>query len=133
MSLEGPGLRNLTDEVHDMIGWYFAGTLVPESALWIGTSGVSVSISCFLHLGALSRFRTFTIFCYFVLIFSCSSPSCRLLPSIVEHLNAEIVLMTVTDCGQAIDWLKCSYLYVRIKKVRYAFDPKYFIFCCQDT
>ncbi|KAG0617455.1 hypothetical protein M758_5G190600 [Ceratodon purpureus] len=40
----------------------------------------------------------------------------QLLPTIVEHLNAEIVLMTVTDCGQAIDWLKCSYLYVRIKK-----------------
>lgn len=42
----------------------------------------------------------------------------RLLDSIVEHLNAEIVLLTVSDCGQAIDWLKCSYLYVRIKKVR---------------
>jgi uncharacterized membrane protein YciS (DUF1049 family) len=40
----------------------------------------------------------------------------RLLPSIVEHLNAEVVLLTVSDVGLAIDWLKCSFLYVRIKK-----------------
>nr|XP_024376302.1 DExH-box ATP-dependent RNA helicase DExH17-like isoform X8 [Physcomitrium patens] len=45
----------------------------------------------------------------------------QLLSSIVEHLNAEIVLMTVSDCSQAIDWLKCSYLYVRIKK-----NPQYY-------
>ncbi|CAK9215790.1 unnamed protein product [Sphagnum troendelagicum] len=40
----------------------------------------------------------------------------ELLPSIVEHLNAEVVLLTVSDVGLAIDWLKCSFLYVRIKK-----------------
>lgn len=36
----------------------------------------------------------------------------------MEHLNAEIVLLTVTDISLAIDWLKNSYLYVRVKKVR---------------
>lgn len=41
----------------------------------------------------------------------------RLLPSVAEHLNAEIVLMTVTDVSLAIDWLKCSFLYIRLRKV----------------
>ncbi|CAM6091547.1 unnamed protein product [Calypogeia fissa] len=41
----------------------------------------------------------------------------ELLPSIAEHLNAEIVLMTVSDVGLAIEWLKCSYLYVRMRKL----------------
>jgi hypothetical protein len=50
----------------------------------------------------------------------------RLLPSIVEHLNAEVVLLTVSDVGLAIDWLKCSFLYVRIKKVT-------FITCCTES
>ncbi|OAE22601.1 hypothetical protein AXG93_777s1080 [Marchantia polymorpha subsp. ruderalis] len=40
----------------------------------------------------------------------------ELLPSISEHLNAEIVLMTVSDVGLAMEWLKCSYLYIRIRK-----------------
>lgn len=43
---------------------------------------------------------------------------CRLLRCLVEHLNAEVVLLTVTDVSLAIDWLKNSYLYVRVKKVR---------------
>jgi ATP-dependent DNA helicase HFM1/MER3 len=40
----------------------------------------------------------------------------RLLPCAVEHLNAEIVQLTVSDITLAIEWLKCSYLYIRIKK-----------------
>ncbi|EFJ14665.1 hypothetical protein SELMODRAFT_119598 [Selaginella moellendorffii] len=40
----------------------------------------------------------------------------ELLPAIAEHLNAEIVLMTVSDVSLAIEWLKASFLYVRIKK-----------------
>jgi len=34
----------------------------------------------------------------------------------VEHLNAEIVQLTVPDISLAIEWIKCSYLYIRIKK-----------------
>lgn len=33
-----------------------------------------------------------------------------------EHLTAEIVQLTVSDIARAIEWMKCSYLYVRIKK-----------------
>lgn len=40
----------------------------------------------------------------------------RLLSCAIEHLNAEIVQLTVSDISLAIEWLKCSYLYVRIKK-----------------
>ncbi|TPX35525.1 hypothetical protein SmJEL517_g02136 [Synchytrium microbalum] len=36
--------------------------------------------------------------------------------NLIEHLNAEIVLGTVTNVGLAIEWLKSSFLYVRIKK-----------------
>lgn len=36
-----------------------------------------------------------------------------------EHLNAEIVQLTISDISLAIEWLKYSYLYVRIKKVIY--------------
>jgi hypothetical protein len=40
----------------------------------------------------------------------------RLLPCAVEHLNAEIVQLTVSDIALALEWIKCSYLYIRIKK-----------------
>lgn len=33
-----------------------------------------------------------------------------------EHLTAEITQLTVSDVTRAIEWMKCSYLYVRIKK-----------------
>lgn len=42
----------------------------------------------------------------------------RLLSCVTEHLTAEIVQLTVTDITKAIEWMKCSYLYVRMKKVR---------------
>lgn len=41
----------------------------------------------------------------------------RLLPCVTEHLTAEIVQSTVSDITRAIEWMKCSYLYVRMKKV----------------
>lgn len=42
----------------------------------------------------------------------------RLLPCITEHLTAQIVQLTVSDITKAIEWMKCSYLYVRMKKAR---------------
>ena len=36
--------------------------------------------------------------------------------SIIEHLNAEIALNTITDVTVAIEWLKSTYFYVRIRK-----------------
>lgn len=62
---------------------------------------------------------------------------CRLLSCLPEHLTAEIVQLTVTDITKAIEWMKCSYLYVRMKKActdcnhlkilsRYSFPLIYF-------
>ncbi|XP_071524400.1 uncharacterized protein [Panulirus ornatus] len=34
---------------------------------------------------------------------------------LVEHLNAEIVLGTVTDLGVAVEWLRSTFLYVRVQ------------------
>ncbi|KOM38281.1 hypothetical protein LR48_Vigan03g166300 [Vigna angularis] len=39
----------------------------------------------------------------------------RLLSCLTEHLLAEIVQLTVSDITKAIEWLKFSYLYVRMK------------------
>lgn len=36
--------------------------------------------------------------------------------SLTDHLNAEIVLGTVTNINEAIDWLSYTYLYVRMLK-----------------
>lgn len=41
----------------------------------------------------------------------------RLLSCVTEHLLAEIVQLTVSDITKAIEWLKYSYLYVRMRKV----------------
>ena len=35
---------------------------------------------------------------------------------LIEHMNAEIVLHTITDVGIALEWLKSTFLYVRIRK-----------------
>ena len=40
---------------------------------------------------------------------------------LIEHLNAEIVLQTITDVSIALDWLKSTFLFVRIKK-----NPKHY-------
>ena len=41
--------------------------------------------------------------------------------NLIEHLNAEIVLQTITNISEALEWLKSTYLYVRVKK-----DPKHY-------
>lgn len=38
-----------------------------------------------------------------------------------EHLNAEIVLRTITDLNVAMDWLRMTFLYVRCIK-----NPKFY-------
>ena len=41
--------------------------------------------------------------------------------SLIEHLNVEIVLNTITNINEAIRWLKSTFLYARILK-----NPKYY-------
>eukprot|EP00731_Ephydatia_muelleri_P023090 Em0015g673a len=41
--------------------------------------------------------------------------------NLIEHLNAEIVLHTISDVSIAIEWLKSTYLYIRIKQ-----NPKHY-------
>ena len=41
--------------------------------------------------------------------------------SLIEHLNVEIVLNTITNISEAISWLKSTFLYARILK-----NPKYY-------
>lgn len=43
-------------------------------------------------------------------------PFIRLLSCLTEHLTAEIVQLSVSDITRAIEWMKCSFLYVRMKK-----------------
>lgn len=55
-----------------------------------------------------------------------SSLSCKqtnsafLFPSLhnhlVEHLNAEIVLQTISDVNMALDWIRSTFLYIRALK-----------------
>jgi ATP-dependent DNA helicase HFM1/MER3 len=40
----------------------------------------------------------------------------KLHTSLLEHLNAEISLGTITDVSSALNWLKSTYLFCRIKK-----------------
>lgn len=40
---------------------------------------------------------------------------------LVEHLNAEIVLHTITDVAVAMDWIRSTFLYVRALK-----NPKHY-------
>lgn len=60
--------------------------------------------------------RRETVHLYENLLNGCEMVESQLLPCAVEHLNAEIVQLTVSDITLAIEWLKCSYLYTRIKK-----------------
>ncbi|RZB59977.1 DExH-box ATP-dependent RNA helicase DExH17 [Glycine soja] len=56
------------------------------------------------------------------LLNGCEVVESQLLSCVTEHLLAEIVQLTVSDITKAIEWLKRSYLYVRMKK---ASDPGY--------
>uniref|UniRef100_A0ACD5XKN8 Uncharacterized protein n=1 Tax=Avena sativa TaxID=4498 RepID=A0ACD5XKN8_AVESA len=60
--------------------------------------------------------RRETVHLYENLLSGCEMIESQLLPCAVEHLNAEIVQLTVSEINLAIEWLKCSYLYIRIKK-----------------
>jgi ATP-dependent DNA helicase HFM1/MER3 len=46
----------------------------------------------------------------------CEQVESTLHHSIVEHLNAEICLHTVTNMSQGIEWLQNTFLYIRAKK-----------------
>ncbi|KAK1567272.1 hypothetical protein Q3G72_010178 [Acer saccharum] len=50
------------------------------------------------------------------LLNGCEMVESQLLSCLTEHLTAEIVQLTVSDITRAIEWMKCSYLYVRMKK-----------------
>eukprot|EP00268_Persea_americana_P044332 TRINITY_DN4480_c0_g1_i11.p1 TRINITY_DN4480_c0_g1~~TRINITY_DN4480_c0_g1_i11.p1 ORF type:complete len:1021 (+),score=205.13 TRINITY_DN4480_c0_g1_i11:1226-4288(+) len=65
--------------------------------------------------------RKETVHLYENLLNGCEMVESQLLSCTTEHLNAEIVQLTVSDITLAIEWLKCSYLYVRIKK-----NPEYY-------
>ncbi|KAL6634739.1 hypothetical protein ACP70R_027410 [Stipagrostis hirtigluma subsp. patula] len=60
--------------------------------------------------------RRETVHLYENILNGCEMVESQLLPCAVEHLNAEIVQLTVSDITLAIEWIKCSYLYIRIKK-----------------
>ncbi|KAH0899673.1 hypothetical protein HID58_049241, partial [Brassica napus] len=62
--------------------------------------------------------RRETVHLYENLLNGCEVVESQLLPCLIEHLTAEIVQLTVTDVTRAIEWMKCSYLYVRMKKAR---------------
>ncbi|KAG6525001.1 hypothetical protein ZIOFF_014953 [Zingiber officinale] len=53
---------------------------------------------------------------YESLLNGCELVESQLLSCATEHLMAEIVQLIVSDISLAIEWLKCSYLHVRIKK-----------------
>ncbi|XP_048140179.1 DExH-box ATP-dependent RNA helicase DExH17 isoform X2 [Rhodamnia argentea] len=60
--------------------------------------------------------RKETVHLYENLLSGCETVESQLLSCVTEHLTAEIVQLTVTDITRAIEWMKCSYLYVRMKK-----------------
>ncbi|CAN8276345.1 unnamed protein product [Cochlearia groenlandica] len=60
--------------------------------------------------------RRETVHLYENLLNGCEVVESQLLPCLIEHLTAEIVQLTITDVTRAIEWMKCSYLYVRMKK-----------------
>ncbi|KAL7190350.1 hypothetical protein ACSBR2_022598 [Camellia fascicularis] len=60
--------------------------------------------------------RRETVHLYQNLLSGCEMVESQLLSCITEHLTAEVVQLTVSDITRAIEWMKCSYLYVRMKK-----------------
>ncbi|KAL8241724.1 hypothetical protein R6Q59_012026 [Mikania micrantha] len=60
--------------------------------------------------------RRETVHLYENLLGGCEVVESQLLSCVTEHLAAEIVQLTVPDITRAIEWMKCSYLYVRMKK-----------------
>ncbi|KAL6953196.1 Sec63 [Sarracenia purpurea var. burkii] len=60
--------------------------------------------------------RRETVHLYENLLSGCEMVESQLLSCMTEHLTAEIVQLTISDITRAIEWMKCSYLYVRMKK-----------------
>ncbi|RDX81475.1 DExH-box ATP-dependent RNA helicase DExH17, partial [Mucuna pruriens] len=60
--------------------------------------------------------RRETVHLYENLLNGCEVVESQLLSCVTEHLLAEIVQLTVSDITKAIEWLKFSYLYVRMQK-----------------
>lgn len=60
--------------------------------------------------------RKDTVHLYENLLNGCEMVESQLLSCLTEHLTAEIVQLTVSDIPRAIEWMKCSFLYVRMKK-----------------
>lgn len=36
--------------------------------------------------------------------------------NLIEHLNAEVVLHTITDISIALEWLRSTFFYIRVKQ-----------------
>ncbi len=45
--------------------------------------------------------------------------------NLVEHLNAEIVLETISDVSVALEWVRSTFLYIRVMK-----NPKHYGLAC---
>ncbi|XP_021824640.1 DExH-box ATP-dependent RNA helicase DExH17 isoform X1 [Prunus avium] len=60
--------------------------------------------------------RRDTVHLYENLLNGCEMVESQLLSCLTEHLTAEIVQLTVSNIPSAIEWMKCSFLYVRMKK-----------------
>ncbi|PKI55191.1 hypothetical protein CRG98_024482 [Punica granatum] len=60
--------------------------------------------------------RKETVHLYENMLNGCEVVESQLLSCMTEHLTAEIVQLTISDITRAIEWIKCSYLYVRTKK-----------------
>ncbi len=41
---------------------------------------------------------------------------CSLHHHLIEHLNAEIVLHTITDVSVALEWLRSTFFHIRVKQ-----------------
>lgn len=48
--------------------------------------------------------------------YQCISFSFSLHSHLMEHLNAEIVLQTISDVNMALDWIRSTLLYIRALK-----------------
>ncbi|CAI9109838.1 OLC1v1009749C1 [Oldenlandia corymbosa var. corymbosa] len=60
--------------------------------------------------------RRETVHLYENLLSGCEMVESQLLPCLTEHLTAEIAQLSISDITRAIEWMKCSFLYVRMKK-----------------
>ncbi|XAR51890.1 DNA helicase [Bertholletia excelsa] len=60
--------------------------------------------------------RRDTVHLYENLLNGSETVESQLLSCVTEHLTAEIVQLTIPDITRAIEWMKCSYFYIRMKK-----------------